>query len=129
MRFSYSYLNIIGTVLMLTAFVLIYVYGITTIIPLILLTASLVILITLIFRRKQLEEERRSDERTKKIGRTALSYSWFVGIIGIILLFWSYGLGIWKPDTLTALGILFLLFFGTALIFLMYLSKKGDSDV
>jgi hypothetical protein len=66
-----------------------------------------------------------SDERTRKIGAQALSYSWWIGISGIILLFWAEGLGIWRPDTLSALGISLLLLFGSAVIFLVYLSGKG----
>ncbi len=127
MRLGYRHLNIIGSVLLLTALVLIFVSGTTTIVPLVLLVASLIISVTLALHRKQLQEETMPDERTRKIGSTALSYAWWTGICGIILLFWADALGIWRPDTQTALGVSILLLFGSAVIFLVYLSSKGDT--
>ncbi len=127
MRLGYRHLNIIGSVLLLTALILIFVQGTTSIVPLALLVASLIILVTLVLKRKQLEEETMPDERTRKIGSTALSYAWWTGICGIILVFWADALGIWRPDTQTALGVSILLLFGSAVIFLVYLSSKGDT--
>jgi 1,4-dihydroxy-2-naphthoate octaprenyltransferase len=128
MRLGYRHLNTIGSVLLLTALVLIFVRGTTTIVPLVLLVASLIIFVILILHRKQLREETLPDERTRKIGSTALSYAWWTGICGIILLFWADALGLWRPDTQTALGVSILLMFGSAVIFLVYLSSKGDTD-
>jgi hypothetical protein len=122
-------MNVISSVLLLTALVLIFVYGNTTPIPLILLVVSLACSIRLILHQKEWEEEIRPDERTTKIGADALSYAWWIGISGIILLFWSDGLGIWRPDTQTALGISLLLLFIPATLFLVYLSRKSDSNV
>ncbi len=86
---GYRHMNVISSVLLLTALVLIFVYGNTTPIPLILLVVSLACSILLILHRKEWEEEIRPDERTRKIGAYALSYAWWIGISGIILLFWS----------------------------------------
>jgi hypothetical protein len=122
-------MNVISSVLLLTALVLIFVYGNTTPIPLILLVVSLACSIHLILHQKELEEEIRPDERTRQIGAYALSYAWWIGISGIILLFWSDGLGIWRPDTQTALGISLLLLFIPATLFLVYLSHKSDDNV
>lgn len=123
---GYRHLNVVGAVLMVTALVIIFVYKITSVVPLILLIASLIISIILVIQRKHLEEETRPDERTEKIGTKALSYAWWFGIVGVIILFWADVLGIWRPGTQTALGISFFLLFGSAVFFLMYLSKKGD---
>ncbi|MCK9591193.1 MAG: hypothetical protein M0Q91_04175 [Methanoregula sp.] len=129
MILGYRHMNVISSVLLLTALVLIFVYGNTTPIPLILLVVSLACSIRLILHQKEWEEEIRPDERTTKIGADALSYAWWIGISGIILLFWSDGLGIWRPDTQTALGISLLLLFIPATLFLVYLSRKSDSNV
>ncbi|MEN6443253.1 MAG: hypothetical protein WC391_04485 [Methanoregula sp.] len=75
MKLGYSHLNLIGSVLMLTAFVMMYAYETKTLVPLILLVASLIISIILIVQRKQFEEEIKPDERTRKIGTSALSYA------------------------------------------------------
>jgi hypothetical protein len=129
MILGYRHMNIISSVLLLTAFVLIFVYGYMTPIPLILLVVSLACSIRLILHRKEWEEEIRPDERTRKFGASALSYAWWIGIIGIILLFWSDSLGIWRTDTQTALGISLLLLFIPATLFLVYLSRKSDINV
>ena len=129
MILGYCHMNVISSVLLLTALVLIFVYEYTTPIPLILLVVSLACSIRLILHRKELEEEIRPDERTRKIGAYALSYAWWIGICGIILLFWSDSLGNWRPDTQTALGISLLLLFIPATLFLVYLPRKSDSNV
>ena len=122
-------MNVISSVLLLTALVLIFVCGNTTLLPLILLVVSLACSILLILYHKEWEEEIRPDERTQKIGAYALSYAWWIGISGIILLFWSDNLGIWRPDTQIALGICLLLLFIPATFFLIYLSRKDDASV
>jgi hypothetical protein len=129
MIMGYRHINVISSVLLLTALVLIFGYGNTTPIPLVLLVVSLVCSILLILHKKEWDEEIRPDERTRKIGAYALSNAWWIGTSGIILLFWSDGLGIWRPDTQTALGISLLLLFIPAILFLVYQSHKSDNNV
>ncbi|RPI40879.1 MAG: hypothetical protein EHM53_00365 [Methanoregulaceae archaeon] len=122
-------MNSISSLLLLTALLLFFVYGNTTHLPLILFVVSLAGSILLILHHKEWEEEIRPDERTQKIGAYALSYAWWIGISGIILLFWSDNLGIWRPDTQLTLGICLLLLFIPATFFLIYLSHNGDASV
>lgn len=130
MKLKNSDLNLISSVLLFVALVMIYVYGNETIVPLVLLIASLVLTITLLIRRRTpTEKEPESDERTRKNGAYGLSYSWMIGIAGLIFLFWAEYFGIWQPGTLIALGISILLFLLSAVIFLVYLSRKGDTNV
>ena len=129
MKIGYRHMSIISSLLLLTALVLIFVSGNTTPLPLILLVVSLACSILLILYHKEWEEEIRPDERTQKIGASALSYAWWIGISGIILLFWADNLGIWRPGTQIALGICLLLLFIPATGFLIYLSRKGAAPV
>jgi hypothetical protein len=122
-------MSVISSLFLLSALVLIFVSGNTTPLPLILLVVSLACSILLILYQKEWEEEIRPDERTQKIGAYALSYAWWIGISGIILLFWSDTLGIWRPETQIALGICLLLLFIPATFFLIYLSRKGEAPV
>ena len=97
--------------------------------PLVLLIASLALTITLLIRRRNpAENEPESDERTRKNGAYGLSYSWMIGITGLVFLFWAEYFGIWRPGTLIALGISILLFLLSAVIFLVYLSRRGDTN-
>ena len=129
MRLKNSDLNLISAMLLLIAMVMIFVYDNNTIIPLVLLVASLTLTIALLVRRKLSVEEPESDERTRKNGAFGLSYSWMIGVVGIVFLFWAEFFGIWRPGTLLALGISLLLFLLSAVVFLAYLSRKGDADV
>jgi len=128
MRLKNSDLNLISAMLLLIAMVMIFVYDNNTIIPLVLLVASLALIIALLVRRKRSAEEPESDERTRKNGAFGLSYSWMIGVVGIVFLFWAEYFGIWRPGTLLALGISLLLFLLSAVVFLVYLSRKGDAD-
>ena len=127
MKRGYRYMNGISSLLLLTVVVLIFVYGNTIHLPLILFVVSLAGSIVLILHHKEWEEEIRPDERTQKIGASALSYAWWIGISWIILMFWSDNLGIWRPDTQLALGICLLLLFTPATLFQVYLSRKGEA--
>jgi len=129
MRLKNSDLNLISAMLLLIAMVMIFVYDNNTIIPLVLLVASLALIIALLVRRKRSVEEPESDERTRKNGAFGLSNSWMIGVVGIVFLFWAEYFGIWRPGTLLALGISLLLFLLSAVVFLVYLSRKGDADV
>lgn len=129
MEIGYRHMNVISSPLLLSALILIFVSGDTTPLPLILLVVSLACSILLIIYHKKWEEEIRPDERTQKSGAFALSYAWWIGISGIILLFWADNLGIWRPGTQIAIGISLLLLFIPAAIFLIYLSRKGEDSV
>jgi len=124
MRYGYNHLYLIGVVLNFVALVLIFIYDIPVIAAGLLLVASLVILGTLVLGQKQFKEENLSDERTRMIGAKALSYAWWIGsrdhhaVLGDAL-------EIWRPGSLTMLGISFLLLFGPAIIFVVYLSHRA----
>jgi len=128
MRLRNSDLNLIGSVLLFAALVMIYVYGNDTLLPLGLIIASLALTLVLIARRRRTPEEPDSDERTRKNGAFGLSWSWLIGVCGMVVLFWADYFGIWRPGALVELGASILLFLLSAIVFLAYLSHKGDAD-
>jgi len=129
MRLRNVDLNLISAMLLFIALVMRYVYSDNTVIPLILIVASLALTITYFVRRNQSDEEPESDERTRINGAYGLTYSWMIGVSGIVCLFWAEYFGIWRPGTLIALGISLLIFLLTAVVFLAYLSNKGGGNV
>lgn len=66
------------------------------------------------------------NERTRMIAARSLSNAWWVGIVGIILLFWADVMGIWRPEALTALGLSALLLIVPAAMYLVYRSSRGE---
>lgn len=65
------------------------------------------------------------DERTKKIGALALSYSWFISFILINILYWIDYLKIFSFSADQVLGILMFTMIFTAGIIQMYYKRKG----
>jgi hypothetical protein len=85
--------------------------------------AMLVIGIVRSIRRNQFPEK---DERTRKIGSYALSYSWLFTLVLLTILFWLDHL---KLVVFSTSALFSLIFFGmlvSANIFRCFLDKKGD---
>ncbi|ADN37563.1 conserved hypothetical protein [Methanolacinia petrolearia DSM 11571] len=66
------------------------------------------------------------DERSLKIGTWAISYSWYLTFLAVIVMFWLSYLDIVKIDACAALGILIMLMPLSTVVFQWYFSGKGD---
>ncbi|MDD4126613.1 MAG: hypothetical protein PHV39_02860 [Methanomicrobium sp.] len=66
------------------------------------------------------------DERALKIGTWAISYSWYLAFLSVIVMFWLSYLNVVALTVNAVLGILMLLMPLSAVLFQWYFSKKGD---
>ncbi|WP_421909595.1 hypothetical protein [Methanolacinia petrolearia] len=66
------------------------------------------------------------DERSLKIGTWAISYSWYLTFLAVIVMFWLSYLDIVKIDACAALGLLIMLMPLSTVVFQWYFSGKGD---
>ena len=94
----------------------------------IFLTAGLAFLITGIIRHRRYGDDPESDERSKKIGAYGLSYAWLTGLFFMVGLFWLDYLGILMIGTQLALALSIVVLALSALIYQLYLFRKGDVD-
>jgi hypothetical protein len=81
-----------------------------------------------ILHHRQYREGRESDERSKKIGAYGLSYAWLTGILFISALFWLDFMGILRMGTQGALGLSVMVLAISAVLYQMYLFRKGDVE-
>ena len=70
-----------------------------------------------------------SDERSKKIGAYGLSYAWLTGILFMSALFWLDFMGILRMGTQGALGLSVMVLAISAVLYQMYLFRKGDVEL
>jgi uncharacterized membrane protein YfcA len=66
------------------------------------------------------------DERSLKVGTWAISYSWYLAYLLVILMFWLSFFGIAALSAEAVLGVLMLLMPVSAAVFQWYFSKRGD---
>jgi len=122
------YRIIIGTLILISGFITILITNGEGIIGTIMLCAGLVFLITGIVRHQKYGDEPESDERSKKIGAYGITYSWLTGLIFMTGLFWTDYLGVLKLSTQNALWASILVLALSAVIYQMYLFRKGDVE-
>jgi hypothetical protein len=94
----------------------------------ILITAGCAFLAVGVVRHRQYGEGPESDERSKKIGAYGLSYAWLTGILFISALFWLDFMGILRMGTQGALGLSVMVLAISAVLYQMYLFRKGDVE-
>jgi len=72
------------------------------------------------------EEASKGDERTRKIGAWAASYSWFLTLLALSVLYWLLHLKVisLSPEDVAASLMLFMAF--SLILFRWVLSRKGD---
>ena len=119
---------IIGTLMLISGLVSIVLTSGEAVIGSIFLTAGLAFLITGIIRHRKYGDDPESDERQKKIEAFGLSYAWFTGLFFMFGLFWLEYLGILRMGTQLALALLIVVLALSALIYQMYLFRRGDVD-
>jgi hypothetical protein len=93
-----------------------------------LLGAGIAFLVTGISRNRRDGDGPESDERSKKIGAYGLSYAWLTGLIFMFGLIWLDYLGVLTFSTRNALSGSILVLALSAVIFQMYLFRKGDVE-
>lgn len=81
-----------------------------------------------ILRHRQYRDGPESDERSKKIGAYGLSYAWLTGILFMSALFWLDLIGILRMGTQGALGLSVMVLAISAVLYQMYLFRKGDVE-
>ncbi len=93
-----------------------------------LIAAGVVFLITGITNHRKYGDDPESDERSKKIGAYGLSYAWLTGLFFMFGLFWLDYLNVLRLSTQNALALSILVLALSAVIFQMYLFRKGDVE-
>jgi uncharacterized membrane protein len=119
---------IAGTLMLISGLVSIVLTSGEAIIGSIFLTAGLAFLITGIIRHRKYGDDPESDERSKKIGAYGLSYAWLTGLFFMVGLFWLDYLGILMMGTQLALALSIVVLALSALIYQLYLFRKGDVE-
>jgi hypothetical protein len=119
---------IIGTLMLISGLVSIVLISGEAVIGSIFLTAGLAFLLTGIIRHRNYGDDPESDERSKKIGAFGLSYAWLTGLFFMFGLFWLEYLGILRMGTQLALALSIIVLALSALVYQLYLFRKGDVE-
>ena len=119
---------IIGTLMVISGIVFVIITSGEAITGLILLVAGITFLLTGIIRNNRYGDNPESDERSKKIGAYGLSYAWLTGLLFTFGLFWLEYLGVLNLSARTALSGSILVLALSAVIFQLYLFRKGDVE-
>ena len=123
-----TYRIIIGAIMIISSIFSLLMTGGEAIIGTILLCAGMVFLITGITRNRRYGDDPESDERSKKIGAYGLSYAWLTGLFFMNALFWLDYAGILQLSAQNALAISVVVLALSAVIYQMWLFRKGDVD-
>ncbi len=102
--------------------------GNAAIVGTILLCPGFAFLITGIIRHRRDGDDPESDERSKKIGAYGLSYAWLTGLFFMFGLIWLDYLNVLRLSAQNALALSILVLAFSAVIYPMYLFRKGDVD-
>jgi hypothetical protein len=122
------YRIIIGAVMIMSGFVSLLLTAGEAIISTMLLAAGFAFLITGISRHSRYGDEPESDERSKKIGAYGIAYAWLTGLFFMFGLFWLDYLGVLRLSTLNALALSLVVLTLSAVIYQIYLFRKGDVE-
>jgi len=93
-----------------------------------LIAAGIVFLVAGINNHRKYGNDPESDERSKKIGAYGLSYAWLTGLFFMFGLFWLDYLNVLRLSGQNALALSILVLALSAVIFQIYLFRKGDVD-
>ena len=120
------YRIVIGAVMILSSIVSILFTAGEAIISTMLLAAGFAFLITGISRHWKYGDDPESDERSKKIEASGLSWAWMTGLFFMFGLFWLDYLGILRLSTQNALALSVVVLTLSAVIYQSYLFRKGE---
>jgi hypothetical protein len=93
-----------------------------------LIFGGLAFFITGMIRQMRYGGSPQSDERSRRIGAYGLSYAWLTGIFFMFMLFWVDYLGILRLSAGVALALSIVVLAISALIYQIYLFRKGDIE-
>jgi hypothetical protein len=122
------YRIIIGTLLLVSGLIIALFQPSGSIFGTILMAGGCAFLAVGILRHHQHGEGYESDERSKKIGAYGLSYAWLTGILFISAIYCLDIMGILRLGTQVALGLSVMVLVISAVLYQMYLFKKGDVE-
>lgn len=94
----------------------------------VLITIGVVIIAVMALRLWRHGEDIEADERTKKIGAYGISYSWFLTLVLLFLLFWIDRLALMALTAGDVLLAVILVMTISAKAIQWHLSRKGDVD-
>lgn len=78
--------------------------------------------------KKRTADMPESDERTKKLGAYAATYSWLLTLVLIAVLFWVDYFSIFKLTVTQALGTTLFVMVLSMNVFRWYFGRKGDVE-
>jgi hypothetical protein len=122
------YRIIIGVLMVVSGLVFTIMTSGETVAGTIILVAGITFLLTGFIRHKRYGEGPESDERSKKIGAYGLSWAWLTGLIFMFGLFWLDYLNIMRLGTQVALALSATVLALSAVLYQMYLFRKGDVE-
>jgi len=99
-----------------------------SILPTVLLAAGLAFLVTGVSRRKKYGEGAEQDERSRRIGAWGMSYSWVLSLTFVWSLFLLDHFRVVIITAGAALGASLIVMTFSAVVFQMYLFRKGDVE-
>jgi hypothetical protein len=126
MKLRNIYRLIIGALMLISGVVFITMSPGESVIGSFLFFAGLAFFITGMIRQLRYGDGPESDERSRKIGASGLSYAWLTGILFMFMLFWADYLGVLKLNAQVALALSIIVLALSALIYQIYLFRKGD---
>ena len=92
------------------------------------ITVGIILVASILIRLIKYRDLPEKDERTVKISNAALSYSWFLTLIFISVLFWVDYLDVVEMTVAEVIGAIYFVMIALALVFVRYFSWKGDVE-
>jgi len=126
MKSGNIYRLIIGALMLISGVVFLTLSPSEPVIGSFLIFGGLAFFITGIIRQRRYKDGPETDERSRRIGAYGLSYAWLTGIFFVFMLFWADYLGILKLNAQVALALSIVVLALSALIYQIYLFRKGD---
>jgi hypothetical protein len=119
---------IIGALMLISGVVFITVSPGEPVIGSFLILGGLAFFITGMIRQRRYGGSPVSDERSRRIGAYGLSYAWLTGIFFMFVLFWADYLAVLRLSAGVALALSIVVLAISALIYQVYLFRKGDIE-
>ncbi|RLG33123.1 hypothetical protein DRN98_04335 [Methanosarcinales archaeon] len=92
------------------------------------ITVGIILVASILIRLIKYRDLPEKDERTVKISNAALSYSWFLTLIFISVLFWVDYLDVVEMTVAEVIGAIYFVMIALALLFVRYFSWKSDVE-
>lgn len=128
MKSGNIYRLIIGALMLISGVVFITVSPGEPVIGSFLILGGLAFFITGMIRQRRYGGSTESDERSRRIGAYGLSYAWLTGIFFMFVLFWADYLAVLRLSAGVALAFSIVVLAISALIYQVYLFRKGDIE-